>query len=636
MRLARAFFLGSRIRRFTGISLICFLALVALLTRCGGGSGSPSPPPPVQPPLCSFGCVTTYRYDNTGQGVYANESTLKASTLASSGFKFAASMKVDGQVYAQPLFMSGLPISYVASSNAVFVATEHGSVYALDAGSLAPLAASSLLPSGQTSIPQADLPLDGNGIPCANITFEVGITSTPVIDQSPPTTSHDPVLFAAVASKLVGNPSTYHQTLQAWDPIVNKIFGSFDIGQALGSSFNALAENQRAALALTHDASGNAMIYVAWASHCDALSPSYQGTVALFKYDYSSSNFSLVSSITADPAGQQGGIWMAGGAPVIDSATGDLYLETGNGNFLAGSQFGQTVLRLGSLASALSVTGSYTPNAWSIFNTGVGTVNLPAPINLDGVRIPMDLDLGSGGPILAYPAGQSGYTSAPFEVLAGGKEGVMYVLDPTSMGSGTNGADDIDPCDTAKFARQCLAATTVISGTQIPDGTGQRGVPAFWAGDNSKGVDANILYTAGAGNTHLNYWQMPPGGNATFSTTVYATGLAPSNGGVNSFAYPGASPVVTWDGTNGSDAIVWLLNSSGYASGAPAVLMAYPALPAAGQQNIPPIFADTSGLGPGSIKFTIPVVVNGHVYVAGQHSGSACTTTCSGLVAVYK
>jgi hypothetical protein len=635
--MTRSFFPTSRTRRVTGISLVCCAALAALLTRCGGGSGSSGPPspPPVQPALCSSGCVTTYRYDNTGQGVYANESTLKASTLASSGFRFSASMKVDGQVYAQPLFMSGLPISYVASSNAVFVATEHGSVYALDADSLAELTASSLVPAGQTTIPQADLP-QFNGNPCNTITYEVGITSTPVIDQNPPTSSHDPILYAVVASKLAGNPSTYYQTLQGWDPIANRVGASLDIGQALGSGFNALAENQRAALVLAHDASGNALIYVEWASHCDAPSPVYQGTVALFKYDYSSSSFSLVSSLMADPQGQEGGIWMSGSAPVIDSATGDLYLETGNGNFKAGGQFGQTVLRLGSPGAILSATGSYTPNAWSIFNTGTGTVNLPAPINLTGVNIPGDLDLGSGGPILAYPAGQSGYTSAPFEVLAGGKEGVTYVIDPTNMGNGANGADDMDPCDAPKFVRQCFAAMTVLAGKQIPDGTGQRGVPAFWAGDESKGVEANILYTAGAGDTHLNYWQMPAGGNATFSTTVYATGKAPSDGGTNTFAYPGASPVVTWDGTDGADAIVWLVDSSGYLKGSPEVLMAYPALPTAGQQNIPPIFADGGGQGPGAVKFTVPVVVNGHVYVGGQQSGSPCVKTCSGLVAVYK
>lgn len=622
--------------------VVCVSAVYAWHSRVGVRATNSS--------LCVNGCITSYHYDDTRQGVNSQETVLKASTLATSGFKAQNSAQVDGQVYAQPLYMSGLPSTFSSTGNAVFVATEHGSVYALEGASLAQLQMSSLVPAGENSVPQSDLPIDpSTGLPCVNLTFEVGITSTPVIDRDPPTVSQDPVLFAVVKTQTPGATPLYHHRIHAWDPIANTDV-SFDIGAALGPKFTPLFENQRAGLALTHDQSKNAVIFVEWSSHCDSnISGQYHGWIAAIKFDYSLQQFSLVGYLVDEPikTGTNGGIWMGGAAPAIDQGSGNLYMATGNGNVSAGKSYGESIVRVkGNLNdSSISVTGSYTVNAWKTLNDG-GDVVLPPPDTRGTVTLDQDIDLGAGGTVLAYPAGQTGFSGA-FEVLSAGKEGVVYVIDPANMGTGSNPPDGMDPCDTTPpngYARQCFSGFMLpLAGKNglIPDGTGARAVPAFWAGDNTKGLDINLLYTAGSGDTALRYWQMPHGGNATFNTTVYATGQPPLDGKQNMFSYPGAIPVVSWNDTVPSpvatDAILWLVDTSGFKTGSPAILLAYPAFPAVGQQNILPIFKDAVG-GPPAIKFQVPVVINGQAYVAGQAITHVCTPedeSCPGLIVRY-
>lgn len=622
------------------VLVACALATYTLYSRTAVQATNPN--------LCISGCITTYHYDDTRQGVNSQETVLKASTLTNSGFKFQNAAQVDGQVYAQPLYMSGLPTTFSPTGNVLFVATEHGSVYALEGTSLTQLQMHSLVPVGQNPVPQRALPLGRTGEPCATIAYEVGITGTPVIDANPPTSSADPIMFAVVKTQELRNPPVYHQRIHAWDPIANTDV-SFDIGAALGSNFKPLFENQRAGLVLGHDQDGNALIYVAWGAHCDSNeSGQFHGWIAVFKFDYPQQQFSLVGNLVDEPVTKwaDGGIWMAGAAPAIDDASGNIYLATGNGQFRPGKQFGESILRLNEDLndSTLTIDGSYTVNAWKTLNKG-GMVTLPPPDTRGTVTVVNDLDLGGGGAVLAYPAGQTGF-SGQFEVLAAGKEGVVYVIDPAKMGTGSNPADGMDPCDTTPhgYARQCFSGFILPPAGNdgvIPDGTGARGVPAFWGGDHSKGLDVNLLYTAGSGDKELRYWQMPSGGNATFNTNVYATGQPPLHGSAHRFNYPGPIPVVSWNDTVPqpvvTDAILWLLDTSGAASGSPDVLLAYPAYPPSGQQNIQPIFEDAVS-GPPAVKFQVPVVVNGQVYVAGQALTHVCTAqdlSCPGLIARY-
>ena len=159
---------------FTGSSgFRTHTASVALTVTAA--STTPTPPTPPTPPPPSSGSVdiTTYHVDVARTGLNPNETTLTTSNVTSAQFGLIRTLAVDGHVDAQPLYLSGLTIAG-QSHNVVYVATEHDSVYAFDADTGTQLWKTSVLGSGETTS-------DDHG--CGQITPEIGITSTPVIDR---------------------------------------------------------------------------------------------------------------------------------------------------------------------------------------------------------------------------------------------------------------------------------------------------------------------------------------------------------------------------------------------------------------------------------------------------------------------
>src|SRR6185436_8915842 len=145
--------------------------------------------------------VLSYHNDLASSGVNANETLLTRSNVNSSSFGKLASLSVTGQVYAQPLVKRNVNIttgSFAGVHDVVFVATEHDQLYAFDAGTLNSADSQSTLgqllwqrnfldisnpnnhlPSATTltAVPQGD-------VITSDITVEIGITSTPVIDSA--------------------------------------------------------------------------------------------------------------------------------------------------------------------------------------------------------------------------------------------------------------------------------------------------------------------------------------------------------------------------------------------------------------------------------------------------------------------
>ena len=146
--------------------------------------------------------VTTYKNDLSRSGQNLAESTLTLTNVAASTFGLLRLLPVDGRVDAQPLYLSALSAAG-GTFNTVFVATEHDSVYAFDSDSGAILWQVSLLGTGE-------MPSDNRG--CSQVTPEIGVTSTPVIDRT--AGAHGTIYVVAMS---IDGSSNYHQRLHALD-----------------------------------------------------------------------------------------------------------------------------------------------------------------------------------------------------------------------------------------------------------------------------------------------------------------------------------------------------------------------------------------------------------------------------------
>src|SRR6201996_7331179 len=125
------------------------------------------------------------RYHNdpgiTGQNL--NETVLTPSNVNATQFGKLFSYALDGQSFAQPLYVSNVAVPNQGKHNLVFAATEHDSVYAFDADTQATLWTVNFTnPAAEiTTVPAVDL---GTGLDPSPIQPEIGITGTPVIDGS--------------------------------------------------------------------------------------------------------------------------------------------------------------------------------------------------------------------------------------------------------------------------------------------------------------------------------------------------------------------------------------------------------------------------------------------------------------------
>ena len=340
--------------------------------------------------------IFTQRGNNQRTGAFTNERTLNTSNVNQSGFGKLYSYPVDGQVYAQPLYVPGLNVSGKGKRNVLFIATMHNSIYAYDADSLtAPLWQAGLAPS-------CKLPDSYFGIyePYNDIKVEIGMISTPVIDSTTNT------LYALTFSKENGN---YYHKLYAIDITSGNVkmnspvtISASTVGTGVQSTngivtFDSRQELQRTALVLS-----NGIIYIIFASYGD-INP-YHGWVL----GYNANNLTQKYVFNTTPNGTQGGIWMSGQGPSVDT-NGDLYMITGNGDFNAntgGTDYGDSFIKLHPTQNSLSVTDYFTP-----FNQSY----------LDSI----DADLGVDAPIIIPNSNM---------ILGSGKEGKLYVIDRTNMG----------------------------------------------------------------------------------------------------------------------------------------------------------------------------------------------------------
>jgi hypothetical protein len=278
---------------------------------------------------------------------------------------------------------------------------------------------------------------------------------------------------------------------------------------------NSSAENQRAALLLDSGA-----VYVALGSYGGL--GNYHGW--LFGYDASSLKPKGVFNVT--PSGQFGGIWQSGGGPSADTAH-NLFLGTGDGPPNQGVSYSDSFLRLGTNGE-LSVADYFTP-----CDQGLDWGANPSAV----------LQSMSSAPLLLPDS--AGSLSQPHLLIGGSKNGSLYVIDRDSMG----GIDAT--CRTDSFPRvqiDSVGAGAIFS------------TPLFWDGD---------VFVV-PGNGHLMAFPMSAGSLASSPSPLQSPEkLGPQ----------GATPIISWNGTDNNTAILWLIDTSGAqtwptASG-PAILRAY-------------------------------------------------------------
>lgn len=511
--------------------------------------------------------VFTQRYDNGRTGQNQQEYALTANTVSSSTFGKLFSCMVDGEVYAQPLYVANLAIGG-GTHNTVFVATENDSVYAFDADTSPCVTRWTVsLLNGGTPVSPSDTGEIGD------INKIIGITGTPVIDPASKT------LYVVSKTK---EGSVYHQRLHALSLTdgSEKFSGPADMTNALTVSGNGdtgdstcpstsghvpfcpLRENQRPGLLLL-----NGVVYIAWASHGD--NQPYHGWVI----GYISSDLSQAPVLfSATPNGGLGGIWQTATGPAAD-ASGNIYVITGNGTFdnssntvppvAPNNDLGDSFIKL-STASGLSVSGFFTPSNQSTLSAA-------------------DLDVGSGGPLVLPDA--AGSSAIPHLLIGGDKQGILYLIDRDNMTGFHSGGDQI------------LQEVTVVSGACITCGIFS--TPAFWQGN---------LYVVAIGDVVKRY---------SLSNAILSA--SPVQQAADTFGFPGASPAIS--STGSSNGIVWVLNTTdngtpnGSGTNGPAILFAYDAT------NLTKLFSSASsgsGAAGPAVKFVVPTVANAKVYVGTQ------------------
>jgi hypothetical protein len=360
--------------------------------------------------IASPGQITTSQVDNARTGANLHETALTPRNVNVQQFGKLFTLKVDGDVYAQPLFVPGVEIPGKGRHDVVYIATEHDSVYAFDAygNPSQPLWQVTFLKDGATPLTESD-------VQCFFLRPDVGITSTPVIDLRTGTL----YVLARTRKQHYLSSNEFHQQLHAL-AITNgaeKFGGQVEVqasvpgrgdGTANGNvAFDPLRENPRAALLLA-----NNKVYLSWASSCD-VGP-YHGWIMA----YDAHTLKQGAVLNVSPDGDDGGIWASDTGIAADDA-GFIYAATGNGRFDAargGRDYGDTLLKLN--GRDLSIADYFTP-----FNAD----------QLDSD----DNDLGSGGPMLLPDQTRSPARLA----VIGGKAPTLYLVNRDHMGHYQSGSN---------------------------------------------------------------------------------------------------------------------------------------------------------------------------------------------------
>lgn len=514
--------------------------------------------------------VTTYKNNNSRTGIYISGGQLTPEDVSASKFGKIFSVPVDGQVYAQPLYIAAVKNIHGGTHNVIYVATESDSLYAIDADN------GSVLwqhPDPATDRPLAPVPFTAVGNPggCADLQPNIGITGTPVID-----TGTNSIFFI---TKEMGAPVV--QRLHAVDlssgkekfggpvMIAAAVRGHGDGSVNSNIVFNARDELNRPGLTLS-----NGHIIAAWGGHCDA--KAYHGWVMAFD----AKTLKREAVFMTTPNGKKAGVWMAGDGIAVDSA-GYFYLVTGNGDYdgTSANDYGDSIVKLALARNSFKIVDWFTPGVQQDLNKN-------------------DDDLGSGGLILLPDLPDS--VKHKHLLAQMGKDEIIRLVDRDNMGKYCGS----DNCPDTQIVQEIHNVTDADG----DDAGGIWGSPTYWNG--------TVYWAGGLSADAVKGWALNATNNAgllspspTLSTSI-------------TFSNYSSGPVISADGnTNG---ILWILDNSGYChSHGPQVLYAFDA------SDLGKMLYNSSQAGGGrdtgapAVKFTVPMIANGKVYAGGDKAVTA-------------
>ena len=474
----------------------------------------------------------TSRDDIHRSGANSNETLLTPSNVNKNSFGRLFSFPVDYVVMAQPLYVPNVNIPGQGTHNVIYVVTEMDSVYAIDADTGSQLWHASMLNGGTTA--------SGTYLPCGTgpgFTQE-GITATPVIDPATNT-------MYLVAKTLLNTTVRHH--LHALDITTgNEQPGSPVLITATSTSnkghvtvFKSLHQKNRPGLLLL-----NGVLYLGFGSNfCNDANSGW-----VLSYDAVS--LSQLHVFNTSPDHGLTSIWQAGVGLAADAA-GNIFVETAesgvNGYDVpsGGQTFCNSVVKL---TPDLTVADYFTP--WSV-----------AYLNSH------DYDLSSTG-ALVLPDQDGPHTH---ELIAGGKQGIVYVLDRDNMGmySPLNDSQIVQ-----EFALVPNTAIDVLFGS-----------PAYWN---------NTVYFAPNASPLMAF----PLSGGLLGTPIKTSAI-----------YPGShSPSISANGN--SNGVMWVIGGPLLAFDAVSLKLLYATNQApGGRDTLPPVG-----------HFVTQTVANGRVYVGTRNS----------------
>ena len=406
-------------------------ASAATTTTTAAGGGTSTTTTTTAPSSSSGSSWTVYHGDPAGSGVATPVAGVTTTRRA------WTSPALDGELYGEPL----------VSGDLVYVATEDDTVYALSSTSGAVVWSARL-----------GTPVPSSMLPCGDITPDVGITGTPVIDpaRSELFVVADELVDGAPAHRLVGLDATTGRVelTQGVDPtgsipsnILQRTGLTLDDGQVVfGFGGN----------------DGDCARYRGW-------------VVAVAEGGGTPSDFAVDSAQDES----QGAVWMGGGAPAVDTA-GHIWVGVGNGSVTSSSHAYDDSDSVLELSSSLALLQYFAPTSWATNNAN----------DLDMSTVPALLSDG--------------------QVLEAGKSRIAYLLGAGHLGGiggeetslATGCPEDIDGgvayVGTTVYL-PCLAGIMAIKVTPSP-----AGLRVLWSSGTGGGppiVAGGLVWTIGQDGT---------------------------------------------------------------------------------------------------------------------------------------